>query len=200
MRAKKHNEYFARETDISGIIRPRDQTVSFVGLPTRTVPVPVIRYTLEKTLERLIRKGYTQFMTGINGQFERTAGEVMLQMKSRYPEKAIALVLVISNYLYEKMSQKPTSVRRVHRGADAVIVMGEEAPFYNANHTMCHFLLSNCKRLCYSRKSRECQNWYPGLSVLSQADSTPELFDMTAEILMARLARPELCEKNKHGS
>lgn len=104
----------------------RKKTVCFTGHRQMEEPISEVERKLTGTVENLIRKGYLHFGAGGARGFDALASEVVLELKTRYPQIHLILVLPYDEqYSHEKgwTWAEIEQYHRLKRQASKVVIL-----------------------------------------------------------------------------
>ena len=104
----------------------RNKTVCFTGHRQMKAPLSEIKSNIVAAVEKLILKGYLYFATGGARGFDALASEVVLELKERYPQIHLILVLPFDEPYKKDKGWKPSEIAQYHRlkeHASMVIVL-----------------------------------------------------------------------------
>ncbi len=93
----------------------RKKTVCFTGHREMEEPISEVERKLTGTVENLIRKGYLYFGAGGARGFDALASEVVLKLKTRYPQIHLILVLPYDEQYSHERGWTWAEIEQYHR-------------------------------------------------------------------------------------
>lgn len=108
----------------------REKTCCFTGHRVLAEPAEIVEARVLETVEQLIRKGYRYFGAGGARGFDALASEAVLQLKRRYPDIHLILVLPFPEQYQKEGNWTQSEIDQYHslqKRASKVVVL---APAY----------------------------------------------------------------------
>ena len=116
---------------MSSINETRQKTACFTGHRQIQEPIAEVERRVAETVEDLIRKGYLYFEAGGARGFDALASEIVLNLKSAYPQIHLILILPFNEQYSHEKNWTQAEIEQYHRlkeRASKVVVL---APGYS---------------------------------------------------------------------
>ena len=134
----------------------KENAVCFTGHREIGEPISDVELRLTKTVERLIEQGYVFFWAGGARGFDTIASEVVLKLKSIYPQIHLFLALPFDEQYTHEKNWTQAEISQYHRiketASNVVILCDEFRP--GAYHQRNRYLVDNSS-VCIAYLNRD---------------------------------------------
>ncbi len=167
----------------------KEQTICFTGHREIREKKSVVREKLQDMLEYYIQHGYTEFAAGGARGFDALAAETVLELRKKYPQIALILVLPFRNQYMEEKTWTEAEIRQyetIKLHASEIIYIGEtyvRGCYYKRNRALVHmasicisYQYKNTGGTAYTVRYAEKEGKIPVINVIQMLKRDKKVF------------------------